>query len=299
MVTSSEVAVQSVHFRTPLRLLEKVLHSSERVGSHLASTSNATLVLVWGDCSPTPICAPDVLESWRQRFAPAFELRYEFFGGNLGHGAGQNSLAKSHEAEFTVFANPDLLMLPDALSTMLAVLQHEPQVGVVDGKQVPFEHPKEFEPVTGDTSWCSGAFSMVRTNEFSAMGGFDHETFYMHGDDVDLSWRYRLAGLRTVHQPGAVAFHDKRFTASGTITPSPLEQRYSAVAALMLAHKYSRPDLVNGLLQVMDSEGATAEHKEAAASYRRLQEAGSLPAPIDQNHKVGRFVKGTYGGHRW
>ncbi len=295
----ASVAVQSVHFLTPISVLEKVLHTYERVAVQLSTQLDVRLLVFWGDCSPRPICPPDVLEDWRARFAPAFELRYEFFGENLGHGAGQNRLANSQEAEYTMFANPDLLPLPDAVSTMLEVLQNDPQVGVIDGKQVPFEHPKAFDPVTGDTSWCSGAFSMVRSNEFAALGGFDHDTFYMHGDDVDLSWRYRLAGFRTAHQPGAVAFHDKRFDASGTIAPSPLEKRYSALAALMLAHKYSNPSLVDDLLRVMEADDATPEHHEAAASYRRQQDAGHLPQPIDESHRVARFTEGNYGRHRW
>ena len=41
---------------------------------------------------------------------------------------------------------------------------------------------------------------------FDAVGGFD-EGFFMYCEDVDLSWRARAAGFRTLTCPAALLFH--------------------------------------------------------------------------------------------
>ena len=68
-------------------------------------------------------------------------------------------------------------------------------------------------------------------------------------DDVDFSWRARLAGFRVVHQPAAQFFHDKRLTLDAQMQVGDAEHFYAAEAAMMLAWKYSRPELAEQLTQ--------------------------------------------------
>lgn len=296
---AGSIAVQSVLFLNAIPELERVLAALKRVSEWLALNTDVRLVVAWGDSSPRPIYSTELIESWKEKFGDSMELSYEYFGENLGHGGGQNRLAAGHDAEYIVFANPDLMQLPDALAIMHACLQENPSIGIVDGRQIPFEHPKYYDPSSGDTSWCSGAFSMVRASEFRQLGGFDHQSFFMHGDDVDLSWRYRLEGMRAVHLPSAVAYHDKRFDVSGRIAASPLEARFAPIAGLMLAHKYSRPDIVAELLRTMNSPSASPEHRLAVRHYRERIAEGKLPTTLDEGNKVGQFISGNYSQHRW
>ena len=69
-------------------------------------------------------------------------------------------------------------------------------------RQIPYEHPKAYDPVTLDTPWVSGAATLFRREAFEAVGGFD-DAIFMYGEDVDLSWRLRARGLAP-HLPAAV-----------------------------------------------------------------------------------------------
>ena len=117
-------------------------------------------------------------------------------------------------------------------------------MGIVEARQIPLEHPKKFDPVDGSTSWASGACMMIRAELLQQVGGFDGDSFFMYCDDVDFSWRARLAGYQVIHQPSARVFHDKRIQVDGRLVVSDAERYYSAEAALLMAWKYSRPDLV-------------------------------------------------------
>jgi GT2 family glycosyltransferase len=52
---------------------------------------------------------------------------------------------------------------------------------------------------------CGGAF-MIRRQAFDALGGFDPR-FFMNYEDVDLSYRARLAGFRTWYAASAIVRH--------------------------------------------------------------------------------------------
>src|SRR5690606_12759794 len=118
-----------------------------------------------------------------------------------------------------------------------------PGVGLVEAKQIPIEHPKDFDPETGETSWASTACAMGPLEVFREIDGFDADSFFLYGDDVDFSWRVRLAGYKVIHQSSAFVFHDKRLSHEGRWMSSPAEQYYSAEATLLLTYKWSRSDL--------------------------------------------------------
>jgi hypothetical protein len=73
-------------------------------------------------------------------------------------------------------------------------------------RQIPYEHPKDYDPVTLDTEWCSGAAVLLRTAALRAEGGFEPRIF-MYGEDVDLSWRLRCAGWRLRYLPRCAVVH--------------------------------------------------------------------------------------------
>ena len=133
---------------------------------------------------------------------------------------------------------------------------------------------------------------------FDAVGGFDTTTFFMYCDDVDYSWRVRLAGHRVVYSPAARVFHDKRLDASGAYQPGDAEVYYSAEAAILLAHKYARPARVRSLITRYRREGAEPVVR-AVNEYLRRRAAGELPKPIDTAHRVGEFIGDNYSKHRF
>ncbi len=250
-----------------------------------------------GDSSPERVLQDDRLAHMRESALEAGgSLDYDFFGANLGHGGGHNALAAQSHSDALLFLNPDALVAPGTLTELFRALSDG--VGIVDARQVPFEHPKTFAVGSGDTSWASGSCSLTWRTAFNEVGGFDSETFFLYCDDVDYSWRIKLAGYRVVHQPAARVFHDKRLTLAGAMQASSAEVYYSAEAGLLLAHKYSRPKIVRSILTAFDRSDEEPLHR-AAAEYRQRRLTGSLPNPLDGTHNVGQFIAGNYAVHRY
>src|SRR5690606_19756526 len=99
--------------------------------------------------------------------------------------------------------------------------------------------------------------------------------------------------------PSAVVFHDKRLTNDGKWQPTTSEQYYSAEAALILAHKWSRPDVVEKVLADFELSG-NEFHKKAAREFTDRREKKTLAVPIDNHNKIGQFENdGNYAKHRY
>ncbi|MGA1835574.1 hypothetical protein VD659_01455 [Herbiconiux sp. 11R-BC] len=294
----TSITVQSVLFHTPPEALYRSLESLDRA-SQLAQGAgeHGVVHVAYGDCSPSPTFSGGELDELVQRFPGIGRVSYQYFGENLGHGGAQNRLATSAETELMVTANPDVIVSRRTLGLLTKVLD-DPTVGVAEAKQLPLEHPKDYDELTGATSWASGAFSMFRVREFLEIGGFDHSSFFMYGDDVDLSWRYRHRGYRVIFQPAAAVFHDKRLGPDGEWLASGTERYFSAESALFLAYKWSRDDVLERLLEAMtDFPDATIQ--KAVATFLRRRDADDLPERLDPEGKTAEFVDGNYAVHRW
>jgi hypothetical protein len=127
-------------------------------------------------------------------------------GGLLGFGAANNVLFElAQPGEAFVLLNPDACPQNGALLRLLNRYV-ETQAGIVEGRQWPFAHPKEFCRITGHTPWGSGACSLISGKVFEQIGGFD-ESFFLYTEDVDLSWRVWLSGESVVHEPLAIFNH--------------------------------------------------------------------------------------------
>jgi len=260
----------------------------------------STVELHLGDCSSRPVLSdPDAAELSHHAGGIGIDhFDYTFFAANLGSAEGHNRLASGASAEVLLIVNPDTYLAPTALCQLLAVLA-DPTVGVAEARQIPLEHPKCFDSSTGETSWASTCCIATRRSEtFEALGGFDADSFPLYCDDVDYSWRVRLAGQRVVHVPKAVVFHDKEPSDVGHAAPTPSELYYSTYARLMLATKWDRPDVVEETVRYVE---ATKEPDQVRAlhTYRERRAAGTLPAPVAGAGPIAQFIDGNYARHRF
>ena len=139
---------------------------------------------------------------------------------------------------------------------------------------------------------------MIPAPLFRFLGGYDSDSFFLYCDDVDLSWRARLAGFKVIFQPAALAFHDKRLGDDGGWRPTEAEKYFSAEAALLLSYKWSHPDLTERCLEDFRRTGAE-ELLRAAEEFERRRDEGRLPVPIDADHRIAQFIKGNYAEHRF
>ena len=291
--------VQSVLYKTPVRAVDRAIEALAR-SAELAVMEDGVckrVVLSYGDCSPARCLEEVDLEDLRAKYGWIVEIRYTWFGENLGSARGHNRLAKDCDLDFMLILNPDIVIAPRVIHHLLEPFTRT-GTGMSEAKQLPLEHPKDYDPVTGDTSWAATACAMIPSEVFRHLGGFDEDTFFMYCDDVDFSWQVRLLGLRVVFQPNAVVLHDKRLSSTGGWDPTPAERYYSAEAALLLAHKWSRPDLVERILTDFDAHGDENQTR-AARTYRTRVAQGDVPEPIDGDRRVGVFDNGYYAKHRF
>lgn len=298
MGEARSVTVQSILFENEpggiIRAAEAVANSA-RLARERGLLSSWALAL--GDCGTSPTLDESHLARIRHSVeAQGGTVVHVYFGENLGHGGGHNRLALKTRSDLLLFLNPDAVLGPDSLALLMVAVGDN--VGVVDGRQLPLEHPKDYDSATGETSWASGACSLTQRHAFEAVDGFDHETFFLYCDDVDYSWRLKLAGYSVRHEPAARVFHDKRLTVDGDIVASPAEVYFSAEAGLFLAHKYSRPQIVTSILESF-RKSSEKSLLDAAAEYDRRNFSGILPSPLDPHHRVSQFVNGNYAMHRY
>ncbi len=290
--------VQSVLYANDPAGIARFLAGLARAAEHAKQAKAAHMVTCWlGDCSLEPCLDPGELLAARRRYASLDRLEHRFFGDNLGHGGGHNRLLVEDAMEdVTLLVNPDTYPSPWLLVELLDGLA-DPSTAAVEGRQLPFEHPKRYDPGTGLTGWASGACSLVRTTVLGEVGGFDADSFFLHGDDVDLSWRIRLAGHRIRHRPAAVVFHDKALR-DGIPAQGMAERVHSAEAAIMLGWKWSRPDVVAHWSRWFAASGDPA-YEEAARRFQTRIEEGRLPAQLDPDGTIGEFVESYHAVHRF
>lgn len=292
------VRVQSVLYNLTLDRIERAL---EYLDNAVAIARKANLVkqvvVAYGDCSPRRTLAAADLSRLRKGCRNLDRLDYTFFDANLGSAAGHNRLLAEAASDFVMIMNPDVLAAPNLFAELFAALSR-PQVGLVEARQAPIEHPKDYDPDTGETSWASTACAIGPLTLFRQLDGFDSDTFFLYCDDVDFSWRVRLSGYKVVHQDSAVVFHDKQVSREGAWQAGDAEKYYAAEAGLLLPYKYSRPDLVEQALSYFERSEDPALLK-AAGAFEMRKKAGRLPEPIDPEGSVAQFIGGNYAQHRF
>ena len=135
---------------------------------------------------------------------------YRFSGANLGFGAAHNKLLAEAFSLPSVRAylclNPDAVLHPHCLSALWTEAAANPGFGLIEARQFPDEHAKTYDPVTHKAPWCSGCCLLISRAAHEQTGGFD-ERFFLYGEDVDLSWRVRAAGLHVGVAPRAMVHH--------------------------------------------------------------------------------------------
>lgn len=289
--------VHSILYGNEPDRIDQALAHLERAASLALSAGVFDRVdFAYGDCSPRDELR-ETVERHQKRDSSLASVEYHFFDANLGSALGHNRLLDIGNSEFVLIMNPDIMMAPNAI-VELARPFNDSKVGMAEAKQLPIEHPKQYDAASGDTSWAATACTLISREVIRKLAGFDHETFFLYCDDVDFSWRVKLAGYRVVYCPTAAAFHDKRLGAGGSWSVGWAEKYYSAEAALLLAYKYSRDDLVEEISSHFQNSGDEVWLK-AVQEFRRRKDGGLLPEQIDGSHKVGVFTNGAYATHRF
>jgi len=149
---------------------------------------------------------------------------------NLGFAAGNNAGAKGATARYLAFLNNDTEPDPGWLAALVSAAESDRRVGLV-ASHIIFMNPPGIVDSSGDGYLrCGGGFKhghgqpmtgnrgvaevfgacgagfLIDRSLFERVGGFDDD-FFMVYEDVDLSYRARLAGARVVCAFDAIVRH--------------------------------------------------------------------------------------------
>jgi len=293
--------VQSVLYCPPPGGVERYLRAvGQAVRVLTLARPEISVDLALADNSPESTYDADAVERLRWGFTGTGlrSMTYDHLPENPGHGGAHNALLASDaaHADLVLLLNPDTCISPRLAVELVTTLRDG--IGIVEARQLPLEHQKAYDMATGDVGWASGACSLIRREVFEKAGEYDSSSFFLYCDDVDLSWRARLAGFRVVYQPAAVCFHDKRLSAEAAEQPSRTEVYHSGLARLILMTKYSRPELVGPQFDAYESS-PEAVHQEIAREFVRRRTEGRLPAGIDPDNVIADFSTYSYAPLRF
>ena len=162
-------------------------------------------------------------------------------GGNLGFAAANNIGIRQTFGELLLLLNPDTIVPPGAIDTLVAVLDRHPEAAAVGPRLVdangrmelsfgrmisPLAELRQKVLVAGhakrvpgishyvesltrrerSVDWVSGACLLVRRADAEAVGLFD-ERYFIYTEDVDFCAALRARGRRVLFTPDAAITH--------------------------------------------------------------------------------------------
>ncbi len=285
--------IQSVIYGNEKSSLLKAIKAIKQAAAVYHKRRHAMEVrLVYGDASPNSVFSESDVQEIQDYLTDTVHFDYRVFGFNSGTAKGHNLMGMESESDYMMIMNPDVILEPQCIVKLMDALQDN-EVGMAEARQTPLEHAKEYDKKTGETEWASTACTIFKTSIFKEIGGFDADTFFLYCDDLDFSWRLRLAGYKIQYVPSAIAYHAKTLSIDGTWTPTGAEIYYSAEAAILLAYKWSNTQRAEYLSKQFQNHGGASE-KKAAEEYERRKSQNHLPRQLDPEHHVARFLKDDY-----
>lgn len=165
---------------------------------------------------------------------------------NPGFSIANNQAIRLSEAEYVLLLNPDTVVEEDTFSKCIEYMDKNPEVGglgvrMIDGAGVFLPESKRGFPSpmvafskafglsklfpksklfntyhlgylsewdTSEVDVLAGAFMFMRKETLDKVGLLD-ETFFMYGEDIDLSYRITLGGYKNIYFPETSIIHYK------------------------------------------------------------------------------------------
>ncbi len=172
-------------------------------------------------------------------------LRHEFssvkiieLGQNYGFAEGYNRALAELDYELVVLLNSDVAVTAGWTEPLFEALYSDEAIAAVGPKLLSYLEPDRFEYAGAsggyidflgypfcrgrimksierdlgqyddprELFWVSGAAFACRLSLFKEMGGFDSD-FFAHMEEIDLCWRFSLAGYKVMIIPQSVVYH--------------------------------------------------------------------------------------------
>ncbi|MGH9697590.1 MAG: hypothetical protein ACRD5Z_25835, partial [Bryobacteraceae bacterium] len=104
--------------------------------------------------------------------------------GHWGFGESVNYLFEAARPDGCfILCNPDSFPMQGCLARLMKTYLAQ-DAAIVEARQWPSAHPKEFDPKTLETPWASGAFALISSAAFETLDGFD-PVYFLYTEDVD------------------------------------------------------------------------------------------------------------------
>jgi riboflavin kinase/FMN adenylyltransferase len=174
----------------------------------------------------------EYLEEWHP------EIKIVSLVENYGFAEGYNRGLKDVSTEYVVLLNSDVLVTEGWLEPIIAMLDADPAIGIVqptilslenkalyeyagaaggfiDNLGYPYCRGRIFDHVEPEKDayrndmeifWASGAALVIRTKLFKDLGGFD-KSFFAHQEEIDLCWRAKKAGHKVYCCGSSKVYH--------------------------------------------------------------------------------------------
>jgi GT2 family glycosyltransferase len=153
-------------------------------------------------------------------------------GRNLGFAAGNNAVLPFCRTDYVLCLNPDAILSDNALENLVRIADERPEFACFAARLIQDAHRHVLDGA-GDAYHVSGlvwrrgygasatsrdhaarvevfsacaAAALYRTHAITAVGGFD-EDYFCYVEDVDLGFRLRLRGYRSLYVPDALVYH--------------------------------------------------------------------------------------------
>jgi len=199
------------------------------------------------------------------------EVKFTFNKENPGFAKACNQGLKISSGNYVLFLNPDTLVPEDCFQNCISFFETHPDAGAIGVRMVDkdgrflkeskrgfpspaasfyklfgfasfFPRSKAFtkyylghlpEKENNPVNILSGAFMMIRRNVLQQTGGFD-ESFFMYGEDIDLSYRITKAGFKNYYLGKITITHFKG--ASTAHTSEQIKTFYGAMNLFIKKH---------------------------------------------------------------
>lgn len=223
---------------------------------------------------PIVVVADNKAEDDIAALAAAAGARYLPLPGNPGYGGAVNAAVATLPAtvRWVLVSNPDVTLAPGALATLVATAEESDTIAAVgpavrtpegelypSARRVPSirlgvghalfsglwptnpwssRYRQEKDVHRRETGWLSGSCLLVRRAAFEQISGFD-EGYFMYFEDVDLGYRFGLAGYANVYQPDAEVTHVGGHSTSAS--SAAMVEAHHRSARRFVAAKYRGP----------------------------------------------------------
>lgn len=159
---------------------------------------------------------------------PAYIIRN---GENLGFARGNNigiEYALANGADYVVLLNQDTRVEPDWLEKIINKMEQDKSVACAQSLILMWPDKEKInsagneihflgfgfsnrQKTAGEVTYCSGAACVFSAEALKKVGLFDDKLF-MYQEDLDLGWRFRLAGYKNVLVPETIVYHEYRYS---------------------------------------------------------------------------------------